>query len=293
MTFIFLDIYLIDTCIQPPKSVHKEENVVVSEVIELLIGSAYKLQLSHIETIAKEASCTSEDLSKIKYANFKCLKSKTCKVCKKFRIQFKRAYKSIHLYRPLNTEFVTSQEWIELIKQKFDGSNFDFLSEQITKYSSYDFEVELRNIFEDNYIMLTEKGHIAHKERLKKNSIMGSVIDTNYWFLLIFEIMLRQNFPVENTSNSLKKIVEKPNLELFTGEKMKHFSDDKNLLKKSFLNSMGICYANLNLNSVEFERFSMFGDNFASFKLRNNYKIYDKSVISDLHGLQRHNGKLF
>jgi len=246
----------------------------------LLIDSTYELQLSHIETVAKEDPCMSEDLSKRKYVNLKCSKApRTCKVCITFRKIFCLAY---HLVSPVNNEFVTNEKWIELIKQKFKGSNFEFLSEQIAKYSSYDFELKLRNIFEENYhFMSVDERHCNYKERLKTNSIMGSIIHTNYWLLLIFEIISRQNFQVENTSNSLKKIVEKLNLELCTCEKMKHFSDDKNLLKKRFLNSLGICY--LNLNSVEVERFSIFGDDFASFKLRNIYKIYDKSVISDLH----------
>jgi len=163
----------------------------------LLIGSSYKLQLSHIETIAEEDPSMSEDLSKRKYVNFKCSKpSRTCEICIVFRKKLHSAY---HLVHPVNNEFVTNEKWIELIKQKFKRSKFELLSEQIAKYSSYDFEVELRNIFDENYhFMSVDKRHRDYKERIKKKSIMDSIIDTNYWFILITKIRtLNPNLPVK------------------------------------------------------------------------------------------------
>ncbi|XP_016658851.1 uncharacterized protein LOC107883408 [Acyrthosiphon pisum] len=177
----------VDTCIQSPKSVHNEGNVVVSEVIELLIGSTYyKAQINHIETIANDPSMN-EDLSKRKYVSFKCSKpSRTCEICIAFRKKLCSAY---HLVHPVNNEFVTKKKWMKCIKKKFKGDRHYGLYKEIAKYSSYDFEVELRNIFEYNYHFKAEdERHRDYKERIKKKSIMDSIIDTNYWFTLITKI---------------------------------------------------------------------------------------------------------
>lgn len=193
----------------------------VSEVLEWLLKETYQDQINHVETIAKEASCTSENLTKRKYINFKCLKpSRTCEACKAFRKKFCSAY---HLIDTVNNEYVTNEKWIKCIEIKFEGSNFYWLSEQIAKYSSYDFEVELRNIFDDNYhYMSVDKRHRDRKERLKKMSIMDG-IDTDYWITLISKIMiLHPNLPVENTENSFKN----PIIELFTREENEHFNEN-------------------------------------------------------------------
>lgn len=139
-------LYNLDTSIQPPKSVQNNDDL-VSEVLEWLLKETYKDQINHIEQIAKESPGMSEDLSKRKYVNFKCLKpSRTCIVCMEFRKKLLSAY---HLVKTVNNEFVPSEKWMQFIKKKFEGSNFYCRAEQIVKYSSYDFEVKLRNIFED------------------------------------------------------------------------------------------------------------------------------------------------
>jgi len=219
----------IDTCIQPPKSVKKNEDV-VSEVLKLLLKETYKDQINHIETIAKEDPSMSEDLSKRKYVNFKCSKpSRTCEICIAFRKKLCSAY---HLVHPVNNEFVTNKKWIKCIEKKFEGSSYYWLSEQIAKYSSYDFEVELRNIFDDNYhFMAGDERHRDYKERIKKKSIMDSIIDTNYWFILITKIItLNPNLPVKNIENSFKNQVEK--FTHFTREKNEHFNENIKLEEK-------------------------------------------------------------
>jgi len=245
----------IDACIQPLKSLQNNEDL-VSEVLEWLLKETYKDHINHIKIIAKEFSCISEDLPKRKYPNFKCLKpSRTCQICIEFRKKLCSAY---HLVDTVNNEYVPNEKWIKCIEKKFEGSNFYWLSAQIAKYSSYDFEVELRNIFEDNYTQKVDKRHYDRKENLKNESIMDGIINTDYWFLLISKIMILNR-------------VGKHNSELFTCEKNEHFIKNIKIEKKikRFLNTMGIFYSNVGFYVKKFGNSVIRSNYFKLFKIKN------------------------
>jgi len=81
--------------------------------------------------------------------------------------------------------------------------------------------------------MSVDKRHHDRKERIKKKSIMNSIIDTNYWTILISKIMiLNPNLPVKKNENSFKNTVEKYIFELLTCEENEHLDENIQLEKK-------------------------------------------------------------
>ncbi|KAF0723627.1 Uncharacterized protein FWK35_00039279 [Aphis craccivora] len=176
----------------------------LSEIFELLFGS-YTAREDTKDQCMKDINYNNLNNENI---GSKCPNSTLCNDCKDFKKPFCSKY---HLVGP-------KPHWIDCIKKKFENTSLHWLPEEIivdiAKYSSYDVEVELRNIYEQNYIDCVDIKHENYKDRLKSKSIMFkdnlTFLSTNYWFKLIFKvIVLNLNSRHEN---NYKNPIEKYNL---------------------------------------------------------------------------------
>jgi hypothetical protein len=240
---------------------------VISEIFELLFGSV-------VLYTARVPPCTKEINYFLNEENIgsKCPNSILCDDCKDFKKKFCSKY---HIAGP-------KPEWVDCTKNKLRNISLHWLPEEIVfdiaKYSSYDVEVELRNIYEKNYIDCIDSKHEKFKDNLKSKSIMfkdnESFLSTNYWFKFIFKIIvLHQNLTNEN---NYKKLTDKYGL--FISEKNKNVNTCnqflitnviKNEKTAKFLDSLGICYSKSDINDLNERRYATFGNNFVDYELRN------------------------
>jgi len=218
-------------------SLHPE----LSEIFELLFGSA-DLYTARVDTKDQCIKDINYNILNNENIGSKCPNSNLCNDCKDFKKPFCSTY---HIVGP-------KPHWIDCIKKKFGNTSLHWLSEEIivdiAKYSSYDVEVELRNIYEQNYVDCVDIKHENYKDLLKSKSIMFkdnlTFLSTNYWFKLIFKVIVL---------NINKNPIEKYNQ--FTSEKNKHvntnvINNDKNKEIKRYLDSKGIFYSMSNLNII-------------------------------------------
>jgi len=84
--------------------------------------------------------------------------------------------------------------WYKFVNSKFENIYPSWLIEDITKYSSVDFEFILRELYEEIYAIQCDKGHAYWKAHLLQNSIVSYDLSLgNKWVAIILNSELYHN----------------------------------------------------------------------------------------------------
>jgi len=108
-----------------------------------------------------------------------CSLTNLCEGCRTKKDEFRKNY---HLVNNVN--------WFSIISRKFNKCKLVWLIYMITIYSSYDFEVLLRELYEKVYEIICDSGHEFWKNKITKKSITHQkiIVSNKYWYNLIFKI---------------------------------------------------------------------------------------------------------
>jgi len=104
-------------------------------------------------------------------------------LCTECRIKKGELCKNYHL--------VNNSKWFSIISRKFNKTKLIWLIDELAKFSGYDFEVLLRQLFESVYQIKCDKGYDFWKKKISLKSITqrSNPVSSNYWCNLIFKIL--------------------------------------------------------------------------------------------------------